>query len=214
MPQADESDHGPLPTSMVSAQTFEEAGWAVRTLADGASTVGRGPLAQAIAACIGALLLLPSLQALGFDLGAMGAIVLLAILFGLILTFIAEAGRGAEPVFQRLRLDRRRLLIDEIRGDWTLDEEDVLTADGAAPRELPWDEVVAVDYVEECITIDRRQGEPWRLDWLPPMMAEQVVAHVRRTLADRDDVGASAAERARLEALVARRSSGEGSLEH
>ncbi len=205
MAPAHDSSYGPLPTSMVAAQSFEEAGWAVRTLADSASTVGRGPLARAIAVCIAATLFSPFLQALGVDLGAFGLVTLLVVLFGLVLAFIWEAGRGAEPVFRRLRLDRRRLLVDEIRGDWTLDEADVLTAEGLDGRELPWDDVVEVDYTDECITIARREGAPWRVDWLPPMMAEQVVAHVRRTLADRGDASTADARLTALRGLMARR---------
>ncbi|MEO0606393.1 MAG: hypothetical protein AAF211_33505, partial [Myxococcota bacterium] len=165
------------------------------------------------AACVGALLLLPSLQALGVDLGAIGPIGLLAVLLALVIAFIVEAGRGAEPVFRRLRLDRRRLLVDEIRGDWTLDEEEVLTVPGIEAREMHYDEVVGVDYADEVITIRRQDGEPWRVDWLPEMMAVEVVAHLQRTLADREDPDVADERQAALRQLLASRTTREGPSE-
>jgi len=213
MARSAQEEHGPFPTSMVQANTLDEAGWAVRTLADSASKVGRGPLARAIAACIVALFALPVLQALQIDLGALPAIVLGTVLLGLVAAFVLQAGQGAEPVFQRLRLDRRRLLVDEVRGDWTLHEDEVLTAEGSRVRELPYDEIAGVSYAQETITIDCRDGEPWRLDWLPPMMAEEVVAHLQRTLSDRGDPAVAAERQAALQRLVSQRDSeGSGGL--
>ncbi|MEN0065754.1 MAG: hypothetical protein AAGA48_26685 [Myxococcota bacterium] len=205
MAPPDETSHGPLPTSMVRASAFDEAGWAVRTLAGNASTVGRWPIARAMAGIVMLLILLPLFEFAQTVLGQILPLVLFALLLALGVAFVAQVSAGAEPIFRRLRLDRRRLVIDEIRGDWTLDESEVLSAEGAQMRHLDYDDITEVAYADERITIGRREADPWVVDWLPPAMSEEVVTHLRRTLSDRDDVSTAAARKAALQRLVAER---------
>jgi len=199
MPSSDE--FGPLPTSSVRAQSFDEAGWAVRTLADNAQ-VGRRNLGAAIAVCVAAMFVLGVLQPVGFDVAAVPLVVLLMVLLGLIFAFILQ---GAEPVFRRIRLGRQRLVIDEVRGDWTLDEDELLVVEGANAWTIDYDDVVHVDYADPVLTIGRRGDAPWELDWLSPGMADEVVTHLQRVLARRRDDTVAARERAAIQQLVTRR---------
>lgn len=199
---ADTSSHGPLPTAVVTAHTLEEAGWAVRVLADNASSVGRWPIAWAVAACVLALLGLPFVEVGEAQLGALVPLGFLGLLLSLVGAFIVQASRGAEPIFKRLRLDRRGLVLDEIRGDWTLTEDELLTAEGVADRSIRWDDLLDVVYKDEEILVERRDGEVFAVTWMPPFMAEEVVTHLSRTLRDREDTTVAAERQAALQRLA------------